>query len=79
MANLDNIKNYLLEKEFKILVSNNKIDISNYQSIEHISANKVIIKNDDKIVVIEGNNLLLTKLLVDEIIISGIIKNIELR
>ena len=57
---------------------NNKLNVINYQAIEHFDNNKIMIKVD-KLLVIEGKNLVVTKLLEDEIQIEGSIKKIEFR
>lgn len=73
------IRNFLLEDDFKITILNNKINVCNYESIEYIDNDQVIIKNDKEKLLIKGNNLVITKLLNDEILITGIIKNVEMR
>lgn len=72
-----NIKNYILEKDFKIILSNNYIDIINYLDIISIDDKNITIKSD-KNISIKGNNLFVSKLLDNEILIIGDIEKIEL-
>jgi len=76
---MGNFKNYILELEFKITITDNKVDILNYASIEHFDSNKIMVKYQNKLIVINGNNLVVSRLLKDEVLITGNITNIEFR
>ena len=78
MKKLEELRNYVLENNFKMIYLNNKLNVINYQAIEHFDNNKIMIKVD-KLLVIERKNLVVTKLLEDEIQIEGSIKKIEFR
>lgn len=65
--------------EPKIVVINNKINITNFTNIEHFSTNKIIIKINNQCIVITGSNLIITKLVIDEVLINGNIDKIEFR
>jgi len=73
------IRNFLLEDEFKIIILKIKINICNYESIEYVDNDQIIIKNINELLLIKGKDLVITKLLNDEILITGMIKNIEMR
>ena len=79
MKIIDGIRNYVIEQEFEIRIMNNKVDVINYKDIGHFDSNKVIINYSDGSVVIKGNNLVVSKLMNDEILIGGEIKGLELR
>ena len=79
MKIIDEIINYVIEQEFEIRIINNKVDVINYKDIGHFDSNKVIINYSDGSVVIKGNNLVVSKLMNDEILIGGEIKGLELR
>ena len=79
MKIIDVIRNYVIEQEFEIRIINNKVDVINYKDIGHFDSNKVIINYSDGSVVIKGNNLVVSKLMNDEILIGGEIKGLELR
>ncbi len=73
-----NLRSYLLENDFKIILSNTYINILNYIEILSVSSNNIKIKYKLGIIDITGINLVIKKLLKDEILIIGIINKIEL-
>lgn len=79
MQIIKNLRNYLLEDEFQIRILNGKVNVVNYDSIGHFDTNKVILKYELGTAVITGDHLVVSKLLTDEILVTGNIKNIELR
>lgn len=72
------IKEFLNPQSLKITYLNNQINVLNYDDIVLLTDDKIILKKDQKIITINGNNLTLLKLLDEEILIQGYIKNIEL-
>jgi len=78
-----NIKNslreYIGEQKLKIMILDNKVDIVNYDNIDHFDSNKVMIKASDKLITIKGDRLVVSRLLNDEVLVEGVINNIELR
>ena len=74
---LNNLRTYILEDEFKITIFNNKIDILNYIEIDHFDDTKIIVRYNKGHIVIKGENLTISKLLNDELLILGNIKSIE--
>ncbi len=72
------IVNYIKDNTFKINYVNNTINIVNYDKILEIKDNVITIVKDNKNILIKGKDLKLTKLLDNEILINGIIKNIEM-
>ena len=79
MKIISKVRNYLLEEEFQINVYKNKVNIVNYISIGHFDSNKVVVNYIDGEILIVGSNLVVSKLMNDEVLITGVIKNIELR
>lgn len=73
------VRDYLLDDEFKMIIIKNKINISNYEKIEYLDNDNIIVKYIDGKISIKGENLIVSKLLNDEILISGNIKTIETR
>lgn len=70
------LRTYILEDEFKLNYINNKINIINYIEIDHFDSNKIIIRYELGNIIINGKNLIITKLLNDELLIEGTIKSI---
>lgn len=79
MKKIDKLRSYVLENDFKMTILDDKIDIINYLSVEHFDLNKVIIECPKGYIHINGNNLVVTRLVTDEILITGSIKTIEFR
>lgn len=71
------ISNYINDKEFKFTVYNNKIHIINFKRIITLEDNYISLLSQNKKVNIKGNNLVLNKLLNNELLIKGNISNIE--
>lgn len=74
---LNGLRSYILENEFRVNIYNNKVDIINYQDIKHFSDKEIIINTPNGICLITGKDLIISKLLNDEILINGQIKSIE--
>ena len=74
-----NLKNYILESEFKIIYLTNRLNIVNYSDISHFDSNKIIINYKDGSALISGKNLVVSKLVSDELLIEGNINKIEFR
>ncbi len=79
MSIVKRTRNYLLDEMFNMRVLKNKIDICNYESIGYLDNDLIVINYDSGEIKIKGENLVVSKLLNDEILISGDIKNIEMR
>ena len=73
------INNYIYDKEFKLIITDNYINIINYEEINNFTINEIIIKCHNNIITIEGENLLITKMLKDEVLIKGTITNISIK
>lgn len=75
----EKFRTYLKEDEFKITIFKNKVNVVSYESIGHFDSNKVMIRYNEGTIVINGDNLVVSKLLNDEVLVIGIIKSVELR
>ena len=62
-----------------ITIIDNKINIVNYKKIDYFDLDKIIVSMNNRKVIFKGNNLVLTKLLNDEVEIKGEVKLIEFR
>ena len=79
MKIINNFRSFLLEDNFEIHIYPNKINIVNYSSMGHFDSNKIIVYHESGYITIKGENLVVAKLLVDEVLITGKIANIEMR
>lgn len=76
---LSKLRTFILEDEFKMIFLSNKIDIVNYTSILHFDSYKIIVTDEKKEYIISGKNLVVSKLLIDELLIEGNVEKIEIR
>lgn len=76
---INKLRNYIEDNEFRITVLPNKVDIINYEKIYEIENDYITIKYEEGLITIRGKNLVISKLMNDEVLITGIISNIELR
>ena len=74
---LKDLKTYILENDFRVNFVQGKINIVNYTSIDHFDVDKIVIRHSEGVVIVKGESLIITKLLGDEMLISGKIKNLE--
>lgn len=76
---LRDLRNYIMEDDFTLNYIKNKVDVVNYEYIDHFDENKIMIRYNEGVLIIKGQDLTISKLLKDEILISGIIKEIKLK
>ena len=75
---IEKLVNYVKDNDLKIKYSNNSLNINNYDKILEVKSDVITISKDNSFIFVRGNDLKLSKLLDDEILITGIIKKIEL-
>ena len=75
---LNNINRYLMDTESKLILKDNYLNIINYIEIKDFSSNKILVKTKSKIITIKGDNLVVSKMQDNEVLITGIISIIEL-
>ena len=71
MRLISKLDRYLENKNYEIILKENYIDILNFSEIIDFSMNKISVRCDNKIINIEGKNLIISKMLDDELFISG--------
>lgn len=79
MSIVHKFRNYILEDELKITILENCVNIVNYQEIGHFDSNKIIVRHEKGSIIVNGEKLVVSKLMEEEVLITGKIKNIELR
>ena len=79
MSLMKDLRSFVMEEEFKISYIHNKLDIINYIDISHFDSNKIIVNSSHGSVAVSGKNLVVSKLLSDELLIEGSIEKIEFR
>lgn len=76
MKILNRLDNYINEKEYSITYKYNKLDIVNYTEIKDFTSKIITIRYQNKIYQIKGSNLVISRMMDNEILISGNIENI---
>ena len=71
------LSDYVNDKNFSIIYKNNKLDIINYSKILDFSDTKISINYLDDIYIINGTNLVISKMMEEELLITGNIESIS--
>lgn len=79
MKIIDDLRSLVFEDKFKIIYEDHKLDIVNYQNIPVFNSKEIQVKYIEGIIAVFGSNLVISRLLKDEILITGNIKSIEYR
>ena len=74
---LDRLNNYIDNKKFKLIYEDNLIDIINYTRINTIENNYVSLYINNKKIIIKGKELILKKLLDNELLLNGEVTSLE--
>ena len=74
----ERIDNYLCDNEYKIIIKSNQINIVNFDEIIDFSPTKISIRYQRKNVIIEGENLIISKMIEEEVLIIGTISQIRI-
>mgnify|MGYP003306946488 CR=1 FL=1 len=79
MRVFDYLDRYLVDDEYKITLTNNYLNIINYLEIMDFSNKEITIKHAHGLTIIKGNNLVVSKMMNDELLIKGEIKSILIK
>ncbi len=79
MKSINKLRSFLLEDNLEIRIYKHKVNVVNYETIGHFDSSKVMIYHKDGCLVVKGDNLVVSRLMSSEVLITGDIKNIELR
>ncbi len=70
------VDNYINEKKFCMSYKHNVLDVINYSKILDFSSTLISFEDKEKSYYVEGENLVISKMMEDEILITGSIKRI---
>lgn len=77
------LRSYIFDTEFKVIILDGRINIVNFSEMGHFDNNKVIVRflknNNIHNLIIKGRNLVVSKLKSNEVLIEGVIDNLEFR
>lgn len=78
MRLISKLDRYLENNNYEIIVKENKVNIINFKEIIDFTLNKISLRCDNSIINIEGKNLIISKMLDDEVLITGTIYNVRI-
>lgn len=78
MKLINKLDRYLEDKTSEIIIKEKQVNVINFKEIIDFSVKKISLKCKDKIINIEGKNLIISKMLDDELLINGDIFNIRI-
>ena len=71
--------NYIKDNSFQFRFINNSLNVVNYREIKTLSDDLItLIDSNNHLLIIKGENLVLKKMVSDEVLIVGCIKSIEM-
>ncbi len=71
MKLINKLDYYLYNREYKIIIKENSVNIINYDEIIDFNVTSISVKYRDKIIIIDGKNLIISKMIKDEVLITG--------
>ena len=72
----ENLINFLYDKNYFITIYQNYIHIFNYKDLIMLTEKKIVLKLENFELEIKGENLYITKMLQNELLIKGTLKNV---
>lgn len=72
----DNLINFLYDREYFINMYEGFIHIFNYKELVSLNSNQIVLKMEKFKLEITGKDLFITRMLENEILIKGIVKNV---
>lgn len=79
MKTLDKINNYINEVDYKIIITEKYINIVNYKEVLDFNSTRISISHKEGITIINGKDLIISKMVEDEILITGNFNSINLK
>ncbi len=74
----DRLSNYIEDREYKIIIKENFLNIVNYDEIVDFSLHKISVRIKNKLILVEGTKLVISKMLEREVLITGNISNLSI-
>lgn len=73
------LREYIYDNKFQVWIIDDSINVLNYIDIISFSEDRVVLRCPNNILDIKGKDLIISKLLKDELLIKGHVLNIEFR
>lgn len=77
MRLFNKLNNYINDSEYRVIIGNNYVNIVNYIKIIDFTSSVIRVENKYGKTIVNGSNLVVSKMLDDEILIVGNINNIS--
>lgn len=77
MRLFNKLNNYINDSEYRVIIGNNYVNIVNYIKILDFTSSVIRVENKYGKTIVNGSNLVISKMLDDEILIVGNIKSIN--
>lgn len=77
MRLFNKLNNYINDSEYRVIIGNNYVNIVNYIKIIDFTSSVIRVENKYGKTIVNGSNLVISKMLDDEILIVGNINNIS--
>lgn len=77
MRLFNKLNNYINDSEYRVIIGNNYVNIVNYIKILDFTSSVIRVENKYGKTIVNGSNLVIGKMLDDEILIVGNIKSIN--
>ncbi len=71
MKLINKLDYYLYNREYKIIIKENSVNIINYDEIIDFNVTSISVKYRNKIIIVDGKNLIISKMIKDEVLITG--------
>ncbi len=72
----DTLINFLYDKDYFISIYDTYIHVFNYKDLVSLTSKLIVLKMNRFILEIKGEDLFITKMIPNEILIKGVIKNV---
>ena len=79
MKLINKLNRYLEDKNYQIIIKDSYVNIINIQEIIDFSIDQITVKCNNQLIVVEGKNLTISKMLEDEVLILGTIYNVRIK
>ena len=78
MRLISKLDRFLEDRNYEIIIKDNSINIINFKEIIDFSTTKISLRCENKIINVEGKNLIISKMLDEEVLITGVIFNVRI-
>lgn len=75
----ENLINFLYDKNYFITIYQNYIHVFNYKELIMLTEEKIILRLENFELEIKGEDLYITKMFPNELLIKGIVKNVSFK